>query len=380
MLSSEAFTKHGLNVHGCVFDELHIQPNRRLYDTMTSGSGDARKQPLYFIITTAGDNKTSIGYEVHNYALDVLSGVRDDPSFYPVIFGAAEDADWTDPDVWREANPSLGVTFEFEAIEEFFNKAQGDPTRENIFRQLRLNQWVASSHRWMPMLEWNKCNSSVDAEDLRGRECYAGLDLASTQDLAALVLVFPPRDETEKYVVLPFFWLPEENLEMYADRHNVNYAKWARDKLIITTPGNVIDYDYIFDMIVNDLVGKRQYNIKEIATDIWNSRHLQQQLEREGLTCIEFRQGMKSFSPPMKDLMRLVLSGQIAHGGNEVLDWQMDNMVVKSDVNENTMPIKKDGKKVFKIDGAVSLIMALDRAVLQEDEPKVYDGSRLMFV
>lgn len=379
VLSSEAFTKHGLNVHGCVFDELHAQPNRRLYDTMTSGSGDSRKQPLYFIITTAGDNKTSIGYEVHQYALDVLKGVRYDPSFYPMVFGAAEDADWTDPKVWIEANPSLGTTFEFDAIEEFYNKAKGNPTRENIFRQLRLNQWVASAHRWMPMAEWSKCSDPVDAEALVGRECYAGMDLASTQDLASLALTFPPQDETEKYMVLLFFWLPEDNLKTYAEKHNVNYAKWVQDKLIITTPGNVIDYSYIHNMIVNVLAKK--YRIKEIATDLWNSRHLTQELERDGITCIEFRQGIKSFSPPMKDLMRLVLSRQIAHGGNEVLDWQMDNMVVKSDVNENTMPVKKDGNKIFKIDGPVSVIMSLDRAVLQDDdEPKVYDGSRLMFV
>lgn len=167
VLSAEAYTKHGLNVHGVVFDELHAQPNRRLYDVMTHGSGDARKQPLYFLITTAGNDQHSICYEVHQKAKDVLEGRKIDPTFYPVIYGAEEDDDWTDPEVWKKANPSLGITVDIEKVEQACESAKQNPAEENLFRQLRLNQWVKQSVRWMPMEKWDRCGLPVDPKRYR---------------------------------------------------------------------------------------------------------------------------------------------------------------------------------------------------------------------
>ena len=189
VLSAEAFTKHGLNVHGVIFDELHAQPNRQLYDVMTKGSGDARKQPLFFLITTAGTDRHSICWEVHQKADDILRGKKHDPTFYPVIYGIEDDDDWTDEANWYKANPSLDHTIDIEKVRAAYISAKENPAEENIFRQLRLNQWVKQSVRWMPMHLWDRCSFEVNPEKLKGRECYGGLDLSSSIDITAFVLV-----------------------------------------------------------------------------------------------------------------------------------------------------------------------------------------------
>ena len=200
VLSSEVATKHGLNVSACIFDELHTQPTRALYDVMTQGSGDARKQPLWFLLTTAGTDRNSICWEVHQKALDIIEGRKDDPRFYPVLYGLPDDADWTDEKNWYKANPSLDQTISIDKVRDAFRKAQETPADENMFRQLRLNQWVKQSIRWMPMDKWDECGGAVNEYELEGRACYAGLDLSSTSDLTAMVLVFPPRDDEEQYI------------------------------------------------------------------------------------------------------------------------------------------------------------------------------------
>lgn len=222
VLSAEAYSKHGFNIHGVVFDELHTQPNRKLFDVMTKGSGDARTQPLYFLITTAGTDTKSICYETHQKAVDIIEGRKTDPTFYPVIYGADRDDDWTDEKVWKKANPSLGITVPIEKVKQACESAKQNPTEENSFSQLRLNQWVKQSIRWMPMDKWDLCNFNVDEEKLKERVCYGGLDLSSTTDITAFVLVFPPLDEEDKFQVLPYFWLPEDNLDLRVKRDHVN--------------------------------------------------------------------------------------------------------------------------------------------------------------
>ena len=197
VLSAEAYSKHGFNIHGVVFDELHTQPNRKLFDVMTKGSGGARMQPLYFLITTAGTDTNSICYETHQKAKDILEGRKIDHTFYPVIYGADESDDWTDPKVWRKANPSLDITVGIDKVEAACNSAKQNPGEENSFRQLRLNQWVKQAVRWMPMEKWDACAFPVDEDELEGRVCYGGLDLSSTTDITAFVLVFPPLDEDD---------------------------------------------------------------------------------------------------------------------------------------------------------------------------------------
>ena len=358
VLSAEAYSKHGFNIHGVVFDELHTQPNRKLFDVMTKGSGDARMQPLYFLITTAGTDTNSICYEVHQKAKDILEGRKHDPTFYPVIYGADESEDWTDPKVWKKANPSLDKTIGMDKVVAACNSAKETPGEENAFRQLRLNQWVKQAVRWMPMEKWDKCKIAFDEDELAGRICYGGLDLSSTTDITAFVLVFPPTEDDEHYYILPYFWLPEETLPLRVRRDHVPYDVWERQGYLKTTEGNVVHYGFIENFI--DELGQK-FHIKEIAFDRWGAVQMSQNLEGLGFTMVQFGQGYKDMSPPTKELMKLTLDQTLAHNGHPVLRWMMDNIFIRRDPTGNIKPDKE--KSTEKIDGAVAMIMALDRAI-----------------
>ena len=377
VLSADAYSKHGFNVSGVIFDELHTQPNRKLFDVMTKGSGDARMQPLYFLITTAGTDTHSICYETHQKAKDILEGRKIDTTFYPVIYGADESEDWTDPKVWKKANPSLGITVPIEKVKDACNSARQNPGEENSFRQLRLNQWVKQSVRWMPMEKWDACAFPVSADDLEGRVCYGGLDLSSTTDITAFVLVFPPLDEDDKFQILSFFWIPEENLELRVRRDHVPYDLWERQGYLKTTEGNVVHYGYIENFI--ESLGER-YHIREIAFDRWGAVQMVQNLEGMGFTVVPFGQGFKDMSPPTKELMKLTLEQKIAHGGQPVLRWMMDNIFIKTDPAGNIKPDKE--KSTEKIDGVVATVMALDRAIRcgNETSESVYDGRGILLL
>ena len=375
VLSADVSNKHGFNTHGVVFDELHTQPNRKLFDVMTKGSGDARNQPLYFLITTAGDDQNSICWEIHQKALDIINGRKHDETFYPLIYGAEPDDDWTDPKVWAKANPSLGITVSIDKVHAACESAKQNPAEENSFRQLRLNQWVKQSVRWMPMDKWDKCQADIIEHHLLGRVCYGGLDLSSTTDVTAFVLVFPPDEEFDKYVVLPFFWIPEDNLQTRVKRDHVPYDLWEQQGFLKTTEGNVVHYGFIEKFI--EELGKK-YNIREIAFDRWGATQMVQNLDELGFTVVPFGQGFKDMSPATNELMRLTLSEQIVHTGHPVLRWMMDNIFIRKDPAGNIKPDKE--KSTEKIDGVVATIMALDRAVKNEGGPtsSVYDERGLL--
>ena len=369
VLSAETGTKHGLNVSGLVFDEIHAQPNRHLYDVLTKGSGDAREQPLFFIITTAGTDRNSICYELHTKALDILNGRKKDTSFYPVVYGLSDEDDWNDEANWRRANPSLGHTIGIDRVREAYQQALDNPAEENVFKQLRLNMWTSSSVAWIPEHVYAKGNDPIQYDSLKGRSCYAGLDLSSTSDITAFVLVFPPSFEEENYIVLPFFWLPEDTLELRCRRDHVLYDVWERQGYIKTTEGNVVHYGFI-EKFIEDL--SEIYHIKEIAYDRWNATQMVQNLEGMGLTMVPFGQGYKDMSPPSKELYKLMMEGKIQHGGHPVVKWMGQNVVMRQDPAGNIKPDKE--KSVEKIDGIVALIMGLDRCIRhQTDEGSVYD-------
>ncbi len=368
VLSSEAFSKHGISPTAVLFDETHVA-NREMVNVMLHGAADARRQPVNFLITTAGNDFQSIGYELHQKAVDILEGRKIDPTFYPTIYAANEEDDWTLPEVWEKANPSIGITVDYEKIQIACENARQNPAEENLFKQLRLCIWVKQSVRWMPMHVWDKCSFNVNPEELIGRECYGGLDLSSTIDLTAFVLVFPPIDEDDNYIVMSFFWIPEDNIELRVRRDHVPYDVWEKQGYIKTTEGNVVHYGFIENFI--EELGTK-YNIKEIAFDRWGAVQMTQNLEGLGFTVVPFGQGFKDMSPPTKELMKLTLEEKIAHSGHPVLRWCMDNIFVRTDPAGNIKPDKE--KSTEKIDGAVALIMALDRAIRNKgNSGSVYD-------
>ncbi len=370
VLSAEHATKHGFNAHGVIFDELHTQPNRSLWDVLTT-SGGTRRQPLTVAITTAGYDRNSICWEVHEYARKILAGIIKDPTFYAVIYAAPEEADWTDETVWAAANPALGDFRDIEEMRALCARAQETPALQNTFRRLYLNQWTRQADRWLSVMAWDASAGEVFPEDLWGERCYGGLDLASTTDLAAFVLVFP--DEEYCFDVLPFFWVPEDAIDKRSNVDRVPYRQWVQDKLIEATPGNVIDYRWIRKRIGE--LGE-QYNIREIAFDRWGATEIIQNLGDDGFTVAEFGQGFASMASPTQELLKLVLGKRLRHGGHPVLRWMADNMVVRQDPAGNVKPDK--AKSTERIDGMVALIMGLDRAL--RNEASVYDERGMLSV
>ena len=374
VLSAEVGGKHGFSVSGLVFDEIHTQPNRQLYDVLTKGSSDARQNPLHFIITTAGNDRHSIAYELHTKAVDILEGRRVDPTFYPVVYGLKDDEDWEDEENWYKVNPSLGYTVDIERLREAYREAKQNPADEITFKWLRCNMWVSSTVAWIPDAIYMRGNEAINAALLEGRDCYAGLDLSSTGDITALVLIFPPRDKNEKYVLLPYFWIPEETIPRRVKANSVPYDIWEKQGYIMSTEGNVIHYDFI-EKFIMDLSEK--YHILEIAVDRWNATQMIQNLEGEGFTIVPFGQGFSSMSAPTKEFYRLLMEGRIIHGGNPVLRWMAGNVVIDTDPAGNIKVTKAKSKE--KIDGIVAAIMALDRCIRQEGQSgSVYDERGLL--
>ena len=309
--------------------------------------------------------------------MDILEGRKIDPTFYPVIYGAGDTEDWTDPKVWKKANPSLGETIGMDKVIAACESARQNPGEENSFRQLRLNQWVKQAVRWMPMEKWDVCAAHINEDDLEGRVCYGGLDLSSTTDITAFVLVFPPTDDDDRYILLPYFWVPEDTLELRVRRDHVPYDLWERQGKLFTTEGNVVHYGYIEQFI--ERLGER-FNIREIAFDRWGAVQMVQNLEGMGFTVVPFGQGFKDMSPPTKELMTLVLGKRIAHGGHPVLRWMMDNIYIRTDPAGN---IKADKEKsTEKIDGAIAAIMGLDRAIRcgNDSRESVYNDRGILFL
>jgi phage terminase large subunit-like protein len=374
VLSAEAFTKHGLNPSCVIFDELHAQPDRRLWDVLTTGFG-AREQPLLIVITTAGYDRNSICYEQYSYAKKVRDGEIIDPTFFSVIYEVGEEEDWTDERVWRKANPALGDFLSLAEFRASARRAKELPAEQNTFRRLRLNQWTEQFSRWIDMSTWDLSEGVVNLDELEGRECYGGLDLSSTTDLTAFVLVFPAPEEGEGVVkVVPHFWIPGDNIQSRIDRDKVPYDVWVRDGLITATEGNVVDYASIRKYIID--AGKR-WNIKEIAYDRWSALQIVQELTGEGFTMVEMGQGFGSMSAPSKELQARILKKTLHHGGNPVLRWMMGNVQVKTDAAENIKPDKEHSNA--RIDGIVATIMALDRILRhEEDGPSVYEERDLV--
>lgn len=356
-LGRDTDSMDGLNIHGAIIDELHAHKTRDMVDILETAQG-ARRQPLQFEITTAGFDRESICYQHHEYTEKVLEGTVQDDTWFGIIFSIDKDDDWEDPNTWLKSNPNLGISKKFEYMRDQAAKAKEMPSKLNAFLRLDLDVWTQSETKWIPIEHWLACGKMVDPVGMRGRSVYAGLDLSSTTDISALILVAPPQIGEDELQVLCRFWIPEESMHLRSKRDRVPYDAWVRQGYITATPGNVIDYDYILSQIDEDA---QTYDLQEIAFDRWGATRIVQSIEDMGLTCVQFGQGFASMSPPMKELEKLILSHKLAHGNNPVLNWMADNLVAAVDPAGNIKPDKQ--RSIEKIDGMVGLIMALDRVV-----------------
>jgi len=298
VLSAEAFTKHGLNVSACIFDELHAQPNRSLWDVMTFGAGDARLQPLWWVITTAGDDpdRVTVGWEQHEYALRLLNGDITDKTWYPVIFGY-QGEDIYNEDNWRLANPSLGTTLTLESVKEQAAKAKAKPADERLFRWLRLNQWITTKlSTWLPLNLFDATVGTWSRADLMGRECFLGMDLSSTTDLTSVCALFPPQGDQLDWRCFWHCWMPEDNLLERVRNDKVPYDRWVKEGSVTVTKGNVVDYTEVEKTI---LEAKKFYKVIEVPSDRAMAAMLLQRLEQQGMTCVDVPQTFKMMTGPM---------------------------------------------------------------------------------
>lgn len=350
-LSAEAGLQHGLSPHAVVFDELHVS-NREMWEVMLSGQG-ARRNPLTVALTTAGYDRKSVCWEVWKYAEAVRDGAIKDPAFLPMIFAANPADDWKSEKVWARANPNLGVSVKLDFLRSECARAIEMPTYENTFRQLYLNQWTEQDQRWLRMDHWAQGNDACPV-DLAGRDCWAGLDLATTFDTTAFVLLFPLDDGT--FWVEPHFWIPSDNAHQRERRDKVPYLTWQRQGHLVMTDGNVTDFEHV-RRDIGALASK--YRIRGIGLDPWNSAQLGQQLlQEDGLAVQNFRQGYGSLSGPSKQLENWVVAGKLRHGGHPVLAWQASNVAIQQDSAAGNIKPSK-AKSTERIDGIVSLVMAI---------------------
>jgi len=354
---------------------LHAWKTRDLWDVLETATG-SRRQPLMLAITTAGVDRESLCYQLHDYTEKVVSGVVEDDTFFGVVYTLDEGDDWEDEGNWIKANPNLRVSKKIDDMRRLAARAREMPTALNAFLRLHLDMWTQATTRWIRRDVWDACSGTADPQALIGRKCYAGLDLSSTTDLSAWVLVFPPIASDEPYKVLAHFFMPEENILVRERQDRVPFTAWQRGGFVKLTPGNVIDYDWILAQIDEDM---QRYDIKELAFDKWGATRIQTTLQEMGPDddwLVQFRQGFASMSGPSKDLERLLLQGMLEHGGHPVLTWMADNVVTLTDAADNIKPDKKRSRE--RIDGIVALIMALGRALAHKKKDRSkYEDTKL---
>ena len=353
-ISADASTKHGFNAHGIIFDELHTQKNRELFDVLTTSVG-SRRQPVTLLLTTAGTDRNSICYEMHEYARKVKDGVIEDDTFLGIVYSAPKEMDIFDLKTWKLANPGFGSIVKADYIESEAQRIRNNPNRENAFRQLHLNQWTSSIYSWVSDDVWMACNlEKINEADFYGCDVVLGLDLASTDDTTSLICLFV--DGANILGIMPFIWIPQEMIETRQNRGDLLYKNWHDQGYLLSTPGNVTDYRIIEDTIlkIHD-----KFNIKKIGFDKWNSSqliiNLTDSIDPNVFDKVEMNIG--NLSEPTKRFYSLIKNKKINHAGHPVLRWMMSNVMIWQDTNENIRPSKKSSTD--KIDGIMAIIIAL---------------------
>ena len=398
VLSSEAASKHGPNIHCLIIDELHAQPDRELFETLTRGI-IARRQPLIIEITTAGDDDESICAEEYDYAKRVLSGTVDDDAHLPVIFEAGPSDDWTQPETWARVNPGLGATIESQKIAGFAREAMNEPRKRNDFLRFHLNRWTNQATAWIPIEWWDACDQAVPPiDELMKWPGAIGLDMSQKIDLSSAVAVFrlPLESKTDESIevvsvtedggvekrrlsmsyriaVLPTFWLPEDTLHERVQQDRVPYDDWARQDLLKTTDGAVIDSDAIVSHILELTTTFKLLKQGEIGYDPAFATEIAIRLAGKGLKTVEVLQNYKHLSEACQVFEALVKAKRVLHGGHRLLRWNVENVAVKTDDAGRIRPVKPR-KSAKRIDGVVATIMALSRLIVMPEPRKRSTG------
>lgn len=370
-LSSDYGTHDGLNPSCGIIDEFHAHKDSGMFDVIKSAFG-ARRQPLMFVITTAGFNKSGACYAYRENVIKVLRGVNEDDSLFGIIYTLDDKSEWDDPKMWIKANPNLGVSLSADYLADQVKDAKNRPEAVRNVMTKNVDLWVDAERTWILDDAWLKCIGTTDPADLKGCACWGGLDLSNVSDITAYVLLF---HENDRFQLLPHFWIPEEKMLEKVRKENINYDKWVAEGYVTVTPGNVIDYDFVKADILRIIA---DYDLRTSAYDRWNSSQTIIDLQNEGMECNPFGQGYGSMSAPTKEFEKLVLTGKIEHFGNPVLRWMLASTLVKTDPAGNIKPDKE--KSTQKIDGIVASIMALGEwmTAQADDESNPYENRGLL--
>ena len=365
----EAASQHGYNVHGLIFDEFHTQRTSDLFNTLHEGTA-ARVQPLTFIITTAGYDRESICWKYHEYALDVIKGTIEDPTFYPIVYSAVDpdedpqEVNWQDERRWYKANPALGDFLPIEQMRDSARRAAEIPSEQNEFMRLRENIWTQQWQKAIPLAKWDACKPGPGEDALKGRRCYGGLDLGAVNDLTAWAMVFPDDDDPELVDVVLRCWCPEARLYAKDNVYRKSYQAWVKQGWLVATPGEATDYGFVRRQIIED---STKFDLFDAAVDRQFQAHqLSMELIDEGIDMVGMGQGFLSMASPTREFEERVTKQKIRHGKNPLLRWSVDSYTVKFDDAGNMKPTKKDS--AGKIDPVVALLMAIERAMVNTNE------------
>lgn len=378
-LSSDSRTLDGLNPSAALIDELHKHINRELLDVIDTGTG-ARRQPLIWIITTAGDDRTATVYaDERDYAEKVVLRILEDDSYFAYIATLDEGDRWDDEKVWIKANPNLGISIKIDDIQRLCVKAKGNPSAQTAFKRLRCNLRTSSLAGGIDADIWKENTTGEyigydPPAEMEGREAYAAFDLSSKIDLTACALLFPPIEDGERWKLFVKLFCPAENIAEREDRDRAHYQRWVDEHWIEATPGNVVDQDTIKEQI---LAWHASYRILACPYDTWDATKLSLELAAKDVPVQEFIQGLRSYSHPSKEFLNLIQARKLDHGGNPVLTWMASNIRFEEDKNLNKMPTKK--KSTGRIDGLTATIMAYG-AALKPDESGPYTAERGLII
>lgn len=370
-VASDSDTLDGLGPHCAIVDELHAHPTSGVWDVLESGTG-ARSEPLMLAITTAGEKRSGICWDLETDAIKILEGIGEAEGAGDDLFAfIARLDDGDDPfnaTVWQKSNPNLGVSCLPEKLEVAARVAKRRPSALPEYLRKNMNLWTERSLAWLPMPEWDACGGDVDAEALRKEKCFAALDLSAVSDYTAGAVVFPRSDGT--FDSLFKLWCPEDTLVERATTDRVPVTAWEQQKLITATSGPVVDQDAVKEWLINQ---RERYDLQEVAMDPHNATKLRVELEALGFTVVEMRQGWVTMSPAIKETERIIRKKLLRHGGHPVVRWMFSNVAIRSDSNENkSMDKSRSGDR---IDGITSLVMALYRAsIYLQDLGEAWDG------
>jgi phage terminase large subunit-like protein len=368
-VSSDADTLDGLNPHCAIIDEYHAHKTSDVLEVMETGMG-SRQQPLLLITTTAGFNKESPCYLYRKVMIDILENRKTDDTVFPLLFCLDDGDDWQDKNNWTKSNPNLGITPYMDYMENQYQKALNEGAAKQVqFLTKNLNVWTTTSSVWIPQSYIDETRLYLNDDQLSGKLCYAGLDLASTRDICALVLCFPVQYGLDKVHIKSYYFCPEDNIKERTLRDGVPYLQWQMDGHLIMTEGNVTDYDFIKNKVIEIT---KKYRIECIAFDRWNASQLVIHLTNDGANMKPFGQGFISMSAPTKEIEKLFLSCTITHDGNPVLEWMLTNVILRLDPAGNVKIDK--GKSTEKVDGPVAMVMAFAQTML-EDKTSLYEST-----